>query len=59
MESVKETVKEASISIACLLDDMYDFDPSVSDYVFIPVKDLQHIQNQITNIENSLTKGGF
>ena len=55
--NIKEAVKEASISIACLLDDMYDFDPSVSDYVFIPVKDLHHIQSQITNIENSLTEG--
>ena len=44
MDKVLEAVKEASISIACCLDDVDD----------VTQKDLEHIQNQITIIENYL-----
>tara|TARA_B110000196_G_C20624309_1_gene420975 strand:- start:266 stop:409 length:144 start_codon:yes stop_codon:yes gene_type:complete len=37
-------VKEASISIACLLDEPTE----------VTVKDLEHLQNQITILENEL-----
>jgi|TARA_R110002074_G_scaffold399803_1_gene593759 hypothetical protein len=44
MDKVLKAVKEASISIACCLDDVDD----------VSKKDLEHIQNQITIIENYL-----
>ena len=44
-KEVLEAVREASISIACCLDE-----PSK-----ITKKDLEHIQDQITKIENYLT----
>ena len=44
MDKVLKAVKEASISIACCLDDVDD----------VTQKDLEHIQNQITIIENYL-----
>ena len=46
MDKVLEAVREASISIACLLDDFllpYELQ-----------KDIEHIQNKITIIENYL-----
>ena len=42
MSNIKEVIKEASLSIACALDEPED----------VTVKDLEHIQNQITTIEN-------
>ena len=45
MNKLLEALKEASISVACLLDDVEDTRL---------VKDLEHIQNQITIIENYL-----
>ena len=42
MEKVMEAVKEASISIACCLDEVED----------VTQQDLEHIQYQITIIEN-------
>jgi hypothetical protein len=44
MNKALEAVKEASISIACLLDE-----PTK-----VTVKDLKHLQNQITVLENFL-----
>ena len=44
---VLEAVREASISVACLLDDT---DRTVSDYL----NDIEHIQDQLTIIENYL-----
>ena len=44
--NLKELVKEASISIACLLDDLVGI--NFNDLQ----KDIEHIQNQITKIEN-------
>tara|TARA_Y100000310_G_scaffold313319_1_gene361539 strand:- start:183 stop:371 length:189 start_codon:yes stop_codon:yes gene_type:complete len=45
MHKVLKAIREASISVACLLDDVEDTRL---------VKDLEHIQNQITIIENYL-----
>ena len=42
MEKVMEAVKQASISIACCLDEVED----------VTQLDLEHLQNQITIIEN-------
>jgi hypothetical protein len=43
-DEVLEAVREAGISVACLMDDMDN----------ITHKDLVHIQNQITFVENSI-----
>lgn len=66
MSKLIEAVKEASISVACLLDEnsnanMLAFeDIEVEDvrlnYWFLLEKDIEHIQNQITIIENELEK---
>ena len=42
MEKVMEAVKQASVSIACCLDEVED----------VTQLDLEHLQNQITIIEN-------
>jgi len=42
---ILKALKEASVSIACCLDEPKD----------ITKKDLEHIQNQITKIENYIT----
>lgn len=39
---MKEIVKELSISVACLLDDLKD----------ITQEDIEHIQNLVTKLEN-------
>ena len=39
---MKEIVKELSISVACLLDDLED----------ITQEDIEHIQNLVTQLEN-------
>ena len=44
MDKVLEAIKEASISIACCLDEVDD----------VTQQDLEHIQKQITIIENYL-----
>ena len=43
-DEVLEAVREASVSVACLMDDMDN----------ITHEDLVHIQNQITFVENSI-----
>ena len=48
-----EAVKEASISVACLLDDIAE-DENNDIKVFEIEKDIEHLQNQITIIENFL-----
>ena len=48
-----KAVKEASISVACLLDDVavnYSSELNLSELK----KDIEHIQNQITIMENYL-----
>jgi hypothetical protein len=44
-KKILEAIREASISIACCLDEPSD----------VSKKDLEHIQDQITKIENYLT----
>ena len=46
MNDLKEAVKEASISIACVLDDVGE--PYCNEEC---EKDLQHIQDKITELE--------
>ena len=51
MSRVLKAVKEASISVACLLDDIA-VDENNDINIFEIEKDIEHIQNQITIIEN-------
>ena len=53
MDKLLEAVKEASISVACLLDDIAE-DENNDIKVFEIEKDIKHLQNQITIIENYL-----
>jgi len=53
MNEVLKAVREASISIACLLDDVA-VDENNDIKVFEIQKDIEHIQNQVTIIENFL-----
>jgi len=53
VSKVIEAVKEASISIACLLDDVA-VDKNNDIKIFELQKDIEHIQDQITIIENFL-----
>ena len=61
MDKLLETVKEASISVACLLDDVaitednvLNGDIDLSKFLLVLEKDIEHIQDQITIIENFL-----
>jgi hypothetical protein len=51
MSNVLKAVKEASISVACLLDDIA-VDENNDINIFEIEKDIEHIQDQITIIEN-------
>jgi hypothetical protein len=51
MTKVIEEVKEASISVACLLDDVAVNDSSELNLSELQ-KDIEHLQDQITIIEN-------
>ena len=53
MDKLLEAVKEASISVACLLDDIAE-DENNDIKVFEIQKDIKHLQDQITIIENYL-----
>lgn len=53
MDKVLEAVREASISIACLLDDV-SVKESADIELYELQKDIEHIQNKITIIENYL-----
>ena len=53
MDKLLEAVKEASISVACLLDDVAVNDSSELNLSELQ-KDIEHIQKQITIIENFL-----
>lgn len=53
MSKLKESLEEASISIACLLDDIAT-DENNDIKIWELEKDLKHIQDQITVIENLL-----
>lgn len=53
MNKLLEAVKEASISVACLLDDVAVNDSSDLNLTELQ-KDIEHLQDQITIIENYL-----
>ena len=53
MNKTLEAVREASISIACLLDDVAVNDSSELNLSELQ-KDIEHIQDKITIIENYL-----
>tara|TARA_Y100001972_G_scaffold119909_1_gene161756 strand:+ start:213 stop:419 length:207 start_codon:yes stop_codon:yes gene_type:complete len=53
MNKVLNAVKEASISVACLLDDVSVNKSNELDLAEL-TKDIENIQNQITIIENYL-----
>ena len=53
MSKLLEAVKEASISVACLLDDIA-VDENNDIKIFELQKDIEHLQDQITIIENNL-----
>ena len=58
MHKVLKAIREASISVACLLDNLdQTVDPACHLHTIeagVLEQDLQHIQNQITIIENWL-----
>ena len=61
MSEVLKAVKEASISVACLLDDVAvneDDDLNCELDLNILQKDIEHLQDQITIIENHLLVRG-
>ena len=53
MSKLSEAVREASISVACLLDDVA-VDENNDIKIFELQKDIEHLQDQITIIENNL-----
>ena len=53
MDKLLEAVKEASISVACLLDDVAVNDSNDLNLSELQ-KDIEHIQDRITIIENYL-----
>tara|TARA_R100001591_G_scaffold12441_1_gene18531 strand:+ start:268 stop:441 length:174 start_codon:yes stop_codon:yes gene_type:complete len=55
MDKLLEAVKEASISVACLLDDV-SVEQSADIELCELQKDIEHIQNKITIIENCLVE---
>lgn len=62
MSKVIEAVKEASISVACLLDDVaVNEDDILNGELDLNVlqKDIEHLQDQITIIENNIKKYPF
>lgn len=58
MSKLLEAVKEASISVACLLDDIA-VDENNDIKIFELQKDIEHLQDQITIIENNIEKYRF
>ena len=57
MSKLLEAVKEASISVACLLDDVaVNEDDILNGELDLNVlqKDIEHLQDQITIIENNI-----
>ncbi len=53
MDELIKAVKEASISVACLLDDIA-VNENNDIKIFELQKDIEHLQDQITIIENEL-----
>ena len=52
MSKLLKAVKEASISVACLLDDIQEVPDNIG--IIELQKDIEHLQDQITIIENNL-----
>ena len=52
MSKLLKAVKEASISVACLLDDIKEVPDNIG--IIELQKDIEHLQDQITIIENNL-----
>ena len=62
MSKLLEAVKEASISVACLLDDVAVNEDDILDGELdlnVLQKDIEHLQDQITIIENNIEKYRF
>lgn len=62
MDKLLEAVKEASISVACLLDDVAVNEDDILDGELdlnVLQKDIEHLQDQITIIENNIEKYRF
>ena len=55
MSKLLEAVKEASISVACLLDDIAVNEADELDLNVLQI-DIEHIQDKITIIENNIEK---
>jgi len=53
MDKILEAIREASISVACLLNDI-EADENNDIKLFEIEKDIEYIQDQITIIENFL-----
>ncbi len=58
MSKLIKAVKEASISVACLLDGIA-VDENNDIKIFELQKDIEHLQDQITIIENNVEKYRF
>ena len=48
---MKDIIQELSISVACMLDDSYDWDDYLGEKTF-KQKDVEHLQDLITKLEN-------
>ena len=62
MNKLLEAIKEASISVACLLDDVAVNEDDILDGELdlnVLQKDIEHLQDQITIIENNIEKYRF
>ena len=62
MSKLLEAVKEASISVACLFDDVAVNEDDILDGELdlnVLQKDIEHLQDQITIIENNIEKYRF
>ena len=62
MSKLLKAVKEASISVACLLDDVAVNEDDILDGELdlnVLQKDIEHLQDQITIIENNIEKYRF
>ena len=60
MSKVKEAVKEASISVACLLDSLSKADDLNCELDLYKLQiDIEHLQDKITIIENNIEKYRF
>ena len=60
MSKLLEAVKEASISVACLLDSLSETDDLNCELDLYKLQiDIEHLQDKITIIENNIEKYRF